>query len=355
MAEESVCVEPRRIRYDWRPGGLRFGRDLPYIHSGASIRENVVRRKGLCATPPRSQTLGAEPPAIVTETDLPGVPRRQGKVRDIYDLGAEILLVATDRISAYDVVLPTPIPGKGAMLTRIAAFWFEFFADVPHHLIEVIEDRAPSGLEQHLGILRGRTMRCRKTNVVPIECVVRGYLAGSGWSDYCRNGAVCGVSLPPGLRQCEKLPEPIFTPATKAVAGHDENISFEQACEAVGGETMVRLRERSIDLYRRAADHAASRGILLADTKFEWGEAGGEYLLIDEVLTPDSSRFWPADRYEPGRDQESFDKQYVRNYLTTLVEAGRWNKNPPGPELPDEVVRNTVSRYREAVQRLTAP
>jgi len=295
---------------------------------------------------------------MVCETHLPGLPRRQGKVRDIYDLGEEVLLVATDRISAYDVVLPTPIPDKGAMLTLISRFWFEWLGGtVPHHLIEVIEERAPAGLEDHLEELRGRTMRCRKTEVVPIECVVRGYLAGSGWKDYQRTGAVCGIGLPAGLRQCEQLPEPIFTPSTKAEVGHDENISFEQAAGMVGGEVMALLRDRSVDVYRRAAEYAAGRGIIIADTKFEWGRVAGadggeQYILIDEVLTPDSSRFWPADRYAPGRDQESFDKQYVRNYLGTLVEAGRWDKQPPGPGLPEEIVRNTAARYREALDRL---
>ncbi|MGB2984395.1 MAG: phosphoribosylaminoimidazolesuccinocarboxamide synthase [Phycisphaerae bacterium] len=291
---------------------------------------------------------------VVTETRFSAYPVRRGKVRDVYDLSDEILLVATDRISAYDVVLPTAIPGKGVMLTQISKFWFDFFADhVPHHLIEVIHDQAPPGLTEHLPQLRGRTMRCRKTQVVPIECVVRGFLAGSGWKDYQRSGAVCGIELRPWLRQCERLDEPIFTPATKAVEGHDENISFEEACERVGAECMTLLRDRSIDLYEKAADYARKRGIIIADTKLEWGLRGEEYLLIDEVLTPDSSRFWPADAYEPGRDQDSFDKQYVRNYLTTLVEAGRWNKTPPGPELPADIVANTVSKYREAVRRLT--
>ncbi|NOS99585.1 MAG: phosphoribosylaminoimidazolesuccinocarboxamide synthase [Phycisphaerales bacterium] len=290
----------------------------------------------------------------VVSTNLSGYPLRRGKVRDVYDLGDEVLLVATDRISAYDVVLPTPIPGKGEMLTRLSKFWFEWLGGrVPHHLIEVIDGKAPPGLETHLGQLRGRTMRCRKTSVVPIECVVRGYLAGSGWKDYQRTGAVCGVSLPRGLRQCEQLPEPIFTPATKADEGHDENISFEQACGIVGREVMKLLRDRSVDIYRRAADYARGRGIIIADTKFEWGRLGDEYLLIDEVLTPDSSRFWPADDYESGRDQDSFDKQYVRNYLTTLVDAGRWDKTPPGPELPEGIVRNTAAKYAEAVRRLT--
>ncbi|MCH7703924.1 MAG: phosphoribosylaminoimidazolesuccinocarboxamide synthase [Planctomycetes bacterium] len=294
-------------------------------------------------------------PSIITTTTIDaGFAVRRGKVRDIYDLGDEILLVATDRISAYDVVLPTAIPQKGVMLTQISEFWFDFFADrVPHHLIEVIHDTAPNGLEPYIDQLRDRTMRCRKTNVVPIECVVRGYLAGSGWKDYKRTGAVCGVSLPEKMTECEKLAEPIFTPATKEDEGHDENISFERACEIVGADCMKLLRDRSLDLYRRAAEYALGRGIILADTKFEWGEIGGEYILIDEVFTPDSSRFWPLEKYEAGRDQDSFDKQYVRNYLTTLVDAGKWDKTPPGPELPDEIVANTAAKYREALERLT--
>jgi len=299
--------------------------------------------------------MATESTAVVTTTHLAGLSVRRGKVRDVYDLGDELLLVATDRISAYDVVLPTAIPGKGQMLTRISRFWFEFFdGQVPHHFLEVVEQVAPPGLEKHLDELRARTMRCKKTKVVPIECVVRGYLAGSGWGDYRKSGAVCGVKLPPGLRQCDRLPEPIFTPATKAETGHDENISYDEACRLVGEPCMKLLRERSIMLYSRAAEYARRKGIIIADTKFEWGLRDGEYLLIDEVLTPDSSRFWPADRYEPGRDQDSFDKQYVRNYLTTLVDAGKWNKTPPGPQLPPDIVANTAAKYREAVERLTS-
>jgi len=293
-------------------------------------------------------------PQIVTQTNIPDVPVRRGKVRDVYDLGDELLLVATDRISAYDVILPTPIPGKGAMLTRISSFWFEHFDDtIKHHMIEVIQDKAPAGLQPYIDQLRGRTVRCKKTEVVPIECVVRGYLAGSGWKDYQRTGAVCGVSLPAGMKECQQIAEPIFTPATKADEGHDENISFEKACDLVGTACMTLLRDKAIELYTKAAAYARERGIILADTKFEFGERDGEYLLIDEIFTPDSSRFWPADKYEPGRDQESFDKQYVRNYLTTLVEAGKWNKTPPGPELPDEIVANTAAKYKEALTRLT--
>jgi phosphoribosylaminoimidazole-succinocarboxamide synthase len=292
--------------------------------------------------------------SIVTRTNIPGISVRHGKVRDVYDLGDRLLLVATDRISAYDVVMPTAIPGKGRMLTELSRFWFEFFgSSVPNHFIEVIEDQAPDGLEAYLDQLRGRTTVCRKGKVVPIECVVRGYLAGSGWKEYKATRSVCGVKLPSGLAQCEQLPEPIFTPATKADEGHDENISFERACEIAGKDVMTTLRDRSLDLYTRARAHAAERGIIIADTKFEFGFVDGEYLLIDEVLTPDSSRFWPADEYETGRDQDSFDKQYVRNYLTTLVEAGKWDKTPPGPHLPEEIVRNTAAKYREACERLT--
>ncbi len=291
---------------------------------------------------------------IVKQTNFSNYPVRHGKVRDIYDLGDEILLVATDRISAYDVVIPTAIPGKGVMLTHISNFWFDFFdRDIPHHRIEVIQDKAPSGLEPYMDQLRGRSMLCKKTEVVPIECVVRGYLAGSGWKDYQKTSAVCGIQLPAGMKQCEKFPEPIFTPATKEDEGHDENISFERACDLVGDHTMSLLRDRSIEIYQKASEHAAKRGIIIADTKFEWGKLGDEYLLIDEVLTPDSSRFWPADKYEAGRDQDSYDKQYVRNYLTTLVDAGKWDKTPPAPELPDEIVNNTANKYREAVTLLS--
>ncbi|MGB0715973.1 MAG: phosphoribosylaminoimidazolesuccinocarboxamide synthase [Phycisphaerae bacterium] len=290
----------------------------------------------------------------VTQTNIPNLPLRRGKVRDVYDWGEEILLVATDRISAFDVIMPTPIPGKGELLTAISAFWFNFFADhTANHLIEVVEATAPHGLDDHLTELRGRTMRCRKTTVVPIECVVRGYLAGSGWVDYQRDGSVCGIALPPGLRQSDRLPEPIFTPATKADVGHDENISFEQACKIAGEDVINTLRERSIKLYMAAAEYAAARGIIIADTKFEWGRRNDEIILIDEVLTPDSSRFWPADRYEVGRSQPSFDKQFVRDYLLTLVEQGKWDKTPPGPELPEPIVVQTLERYREAVSRLT--
>jgi phosphoribosylaminoimidazole-succinocarboxamide synthase len=298
------------------------------------------------------------PADVLLRTSIPDVPVRRGKVRDLYDLGDRLLIVATDRISAFDVVLGSGVPEKGRVLTRLSAFWFRRFASrVPDHLLSVIEQDAaglPPPFHRHLDQLHGRAMLCAKTEVIPIECVVRGYLAGSGWAEYRRNGTVCGIRLPSGLRQCDRLPEPIFTPATKAEEGHDENISFEQAGALVGVETMIRLRDLSLMIYRDAADYAATRGIIIADTKFEFGRAAdGRLIWIDEALTPDSSRFWPADRYVPGRDQESFDKQFVRNYLDGLTTSGRWNKQPPGPTLPDEVVSGTKRRYIEAYERLT--
>ena len=272
----------------------------------------------------------------------------------MYDLGDKLLIVACDRISAFDVVIPNGIPEKGRLLTQLSAFWFAKFTDLTaHHLIEVIDDRPPPGLEQFADQLRGRAMLCRKCEPIPIECVVRGYLAGSGWSDYQNTGSVCGIELPAGLEHCQQLPEPIFTPATKAVEGHDENISFTQACDIAGAETMSYLRDQSIQYYLAGADYARARGVIIADTKFEWGRIDDEVILIDEVLTPDSSRFWPADDYAAGREQASFDKQYVRDYLQGLVDRGAWDKTPPAPELPPEVVRNTTTKYIEAYERLT--
>ena len=281
------------------------------------------------------------------ESNVPGYPRRQGKVRDVYDLGDRLVIVATDRISAFDWVLPTPIPDKGRILTALTLFWLRWLK-VPNHLLSTeAQDFPPAFRGPEFA---GRTMLVRKTDVVPVECVVRGYLAGSGWKDYRRTGAVCGVNLPTGLRECEVLPEPIFTPATKAETGHDENISFEQMSAAVGPVTAAELRVRSVDVYRRAADYARQRGVIIADTKFEWGRVpGGELILIDEALTPDSSRFWPADGYAPGRSQPSFDKQFVRDWL----ESTPWDKNSAPPELPAEVVERTRNKYLEAVERLT--
>ena len=286
--------------------------------------------------------------ALLT-TSIENLPRRSGKVRDIYDLGGQLLIIATDRISAYDVVMPNGIPDKGRVLTQISAFWFDLLTDVtPNHVLSMDVADLPDGCSAEE--LDGRFMLCRKANVVPIECVVRGYLAGSGWREYQADGTVCGIELPPKLKQCAELPEPIFTPATKAESGHDENISFEQGCDVVGQETMTAVRDRSIALYTRARAYAAERGIILADTKFEWGKADdGELILIDECLTPDSSRFWPADSYKPGRDQASFDKQFVRNYLDEIA----FDRTPPGPPLPVEIVQKTRDKYIEAYTRLT--
>jgi len=287
---------------------------------------------------------------VVRETNLPGLSVRRGKVRDIYDLGDRLLIVATDRISAYDVVMPTPIPDKGRLLTGLSLWWFDFLSDVTeNHLITAEMDHMPPEARAHADTLAGRSMLCRKADVLPVECVVRGYLAGSGWREYQAQGTVCGIRLPEGLEQCDALPSPIFTPATKAESGHDENISFEQAEETLGAEAASTLRDRSLEIYRKAAEYARERGIIIADTKFEWGRADDRIILVDEVLTPDSSRFWPADGYEPGRDQPSFDKQFVRNYLDTLD----WDKTPPGPALPDDIVAKTRAKYVEAYERLT--
>jgi phosphoribosylaminoimidazole-succinocarboxamide synthase len=288
-------------------------------------------------------------PSTVLETSLASLPVRRGKVRDIYDLGDQLLLVSTDRISAFDWVLPTGIPDKGRVLTQLSRFWFDRL-DVPHHLLscDVEEFDLPEGIDR--GPLLGRSMLVRKTEVVPIECVVRGYLSGSAWNEYQQTSAVCGIVLPPGLRESDQLPESIFTPATKADVGeHDLNITFNETCQRVGRELAEELRRRSLEIYKRGAAYAQSRGILIADTKFEFGQIDGELILIDEVLTPDSSRFWPADDYKPGQSQPSFDKQFVRNWLT---ESG-WDKNSPPPELPPEVVANTRAKYIEAFERIS--
>jgi len=287
--------------------------------------------------------------AVVQETNLAGLRLRgRGKVRDIYDLGDRLLIVATDRLSAFDVVLPTPIPDKGRVLTQLSAFWFEKLHNVvPHHVLTTTEFTGE--LAPHADILRGRAMLVRKTEPLPIECVVRGYLSGSGWKEYKASGRVCGIPLPVGLRESDELPEPIFTPATKAQTGHDENISFVETAERVGDGLALRLREMSLEIYRQAAAYAAAHGIIIADTKFEFGLAGDELIWIDEALTPDSSRFWPADQYEPGKGQPSFDKQYVRDYLERIG----WSKQPPAPALPADVVAATSQKYREAYRRLT--
>lgn len=282
------------------------------------------------------------------ECDLPGIPKiSSGKVREIFDLGDALLLVATDRISAFDCILPNPIPRKGEVLTRISAFWFGMMDFLPNHLISL--DELPSALAPHAEKLAGRSMVVKKAQPLPVECVVRGYLAGGGWKEYQNTGAVSGIKLPSGLRQAEKLPEPIFTPSTKAASGHDEPISWEQCCAMIGTSTAGKVREYSLELYRRGRDHAAERGIIIADTKFEFGIADGEVILIDECLTPDSSRFWPADSYEVGCSPPSFDKQFVRDYLETL----NWDKTPPAPELPQYIIQKTSRKYQEAYRRLT--
>ena len=287
--------------------------------------------------------------AIVWETSLPGIKFvNRGKVRDLYEVGNELLIVATDRLSAFDVVLPTPIPDKGRVLTQLSLFWFDLLRDViPNHVLTATD--FPPEIAAYREQLDGRSMLCKKTNPLPVECVVRGYLSGSGWKDYRATGRVCGISLPPGLRESERLPSAIFTPSTKATAGHDENISFDEAASRIGGELAERVRAISLEIYRRAAAYAEPRGIILADTKFEFGLVGDQLIWIDEALTPDSSRFWPAEGYQPGRAQPSFDKQYVRDYLERIG----WNKQPPGPDLPPEVVDATRAKYREAYRQLT--
>ena len=287
--------------------------------------------------------------------------KRTGKVRDLYDVtladGRDaLLIVATDRISAFDVVLGNGLPGKGIVLTQISKFWFDYFADrVNHHLISTDVDDVPGLTDGQRGAIRNHIMLCEKTSVIPIECIARGYITGSGWKDYQATGAVCGIKLPDGLHNSDRLETPLFTPSTKAASGHDENISFAEGAEQIGDELMGWLKKTTLELYQSASDHAAACGIILADTKFEFGQLGNsaEPLLIDEIFTPDSSRFWPADDWEPGREQESFDKQIVRNYLETLVDVGQWDKTPPGPELPPEIVEKSLGRYLEAYERLT--
>ena len=288
----------------------------------------------------------------VYETHFPGLKLlSRGKVRDIYDLGDSLLIVATDRISAFDVVMPTPIPDKGTILTQLSVFWLELMSDiVEHHLISTDLRSYPAECRPFIGELSGRSMQVKKAAVLPIECIVRGYLSGSGWKDYQRTGRVSGVSLPPDLKEAMRLPQPIFTPSTKAVLGqHDENISFVAMAKTVGEEIASQVRDKSLRIYEKGADYARERGILLADTKFEFGLSGGRLILVDEVLTPDSSRFWPANRYQVGTSPESFDKQYLRDYL---MQSG-WKVSDPAPVLPPDVVANTRLRYQEALERLT--
>ena len=287
----------------------------------------------------------------VIQTELPGIPIfRKGKVRDVYDLGEHLLLVATDRISAFDVIMPNGIPDKGKILTQMSLFWFDLTSDiVENHLVAHRVEDFPSRLQEYSDLLEGRSMLVKKADSYPIECVARGYLAGGGWSDYQNDGAICGIKLPAGLQLAERLPETIFTPATKADSGHDENIPFDEAAKVVGVQALTRLRELTLSLYEKARIHALEQGIIISDTKFEFGHIDGKIILIDEILTPDSSRFWPASSYKVGTSPLSFDKQYVRDYLETLD----WDKTPPAPELPEEIVMKTREKYLEAYELLT--
>jgi phosphoribosylaminoimidazole-succinocarboxamide synthase len=287
---------------------------------------------------------------ILLQTDFPELTlHARGKVRDLYSLDGQLLFVATDRISAFDYVLATGIPEKGRVLTQLSLFWFDFLKNVvKNHLITAKVEEYPAPLKKYADDLRGRSMVVTKAQMIDIECVARGYLSGSGWKEYQQTGAVCGIKLPAGLKESDKLPEPIFTPATKALSGHDENISIEEMAKRTGKDLAEKLRDLTLNIYKTAADYAAGRGIIIADTKFEFGQTSQGLILADEVLTPDSSRFWPADKYQPGKAQESFDKQFVRDYL----EAIKWNKQPPAPSLPEDVARKTSEKYIEAYRIL---
>src|SRR5882724_428927 len=287
----------------------------------------------------------------ILQLDLPGIKKvRSGKVREVFDLGDSFLLVASDRISAFDVIMPNGIPRKGEVLTQISHFWFEKFAAlVPNHLLAKANDPLPTNLQPFADKLARRSMIVKKAKPLAIECIVRGYLSGSGWKEYKKSQTVCGIKLPAGLTESAELPEPIFAPSTKAEAGHDENIPFDEACKITGMELAMQARDLSLKIYNAGRDYARKRGIIIADTKFEFGVSDGKLILIDEVMTPDSSRFWPADQYQPGKGQPSFDKQFVRDYLETLD----WNKTAPGPELPPEVVTKSQAKYLEAYERLT--
>lgn len=288
---------------------------------------------------------------IILHSELPGIERHaQGKVRDVYRVDGRLLIVATDRISAFDYILPTGIPDKGRVLTQLSIFWFDFLRGVtPTHFLTADVDAYPPPLPAYRDQLEGRSMLVERAQMVEIECVARGYLAGSGWKEYRSHGTVCGIPLPAGLSESDRLPEPIFTPSTKATTGHDENISFETMGSLVGAELSKRLRDLTLEIYSRAAAYAETKGVIIADTKFEFGFVGGELVLGDEVLTPDSSRFWPAEHYRPGGPQYSYDKQYVRDYLESI----HWNKQPPAPPLPDEVAARTGEKYRQAYRVLT--
>ncbi len=290
--------------------------------------------------------------SVLLRTDYPELQlHASGKVRDVYNLDQDhLLFVATDRLSAFDYILATGIPNKGRILTQISLFWFDFLKDiVPNHVVTADVNRYPAAIRKHADELRGRSMMVRRAEMFPVECVARGYLSGSGWKEYQETGTVCGIKLPPGLKESDQLPEPLFTPATKASTGHDINISFEEMCKRVDPELSRQLRDITLRIYKKAADYARQRGIIIADTKFEFGQTAQGITLADEVLTPDSSRFWPADTYQPGKAQDSYDKQYVRDYLEEI----RWNKQPPAPALPQEVARRTSEKYLEAYRQLT--
>ena len=289
--------------------------------------------------------------SIILETDLTGVERHgRGKVRDVYSVGDRLVIIATDRISAFDYILPTGIPDKGKVLTQLSIFWFDFLRDLtPTHFLSAKVDEYPQPLPHFRGQLEGRSMLVKRAKMIEIECVARGYISGSGWKEYKQQGTVCGIRLPAGLKESDKLPEPIFTPSTKAQSGHDENVSFDTVVSKIGGDLARRLRDLTLEIYTRAAKYAETRGIIIADTKFEFGFVGDELVLGDEVLTPDSSRFWPAESYKPGGAQFSFDKQFVRDYLESI----HWNKQPPAPPLPEEVAARTSEKYRQAYKEIT--
>ena len=288
--------------------------------------------------------------STVTETNLPLKIFKKGKVRDVYEANNKLLLIVTDRISAFDYVLHEPIPNKGICLTQISKFWFDYFKDtIPSHVVTSDISDFPSDLQNHKDILSGRSMLVKKANVIPIECIVRGYISGSAWKSYQKDGTVCGIKLPSGLKESDKFDEPLFTPSTKAESGHDINISYEKMIELIGDEDAKKIKELSLKIYKEGAKYALEKGIIIADTKFEFGKIGDEIILVDEILTPDSSRFWPADLYVPGKSQPSFDKQYVRDYLSSTG----WNKNSDPPHLPDEVVSETQNKYQEAYEKIT--
>ena len=335
----------RRGYQEWPAGGGCIGATPPLTSA----------RNGLSFEYPPDASLEiivkSTPNSIILETNLPGVEHYgRGKVRDVYSVDEGLVIVATDRISAFDYILPTGIPDKGKVLTQLSIFWFDFLRDLtPTHFLTANVDEYPQALHQYRDQLVGRSMLVKRAKMIEIECVARGYISGSGWKEYKQQGTVCGIPLPPGLRESQKLSEPIFTPATKATTGHDENVSFEHVVSLIGSELATRLRDLTLEIYTRAASYAETRGIIIADTKFEFGFVGDQLTLGDEVLTPDSSRFWPADTYKPGGAPFSFDKQFVRDYLESI----HWDKQPPAPVLPEEVAVKTSEKYRQAYQILT--